>query len=229
MSSQVAANSIDALKDLRVAMVLYGEDTLGALGSIGAEIRRTVRWLHQEQPAYWQEQIKRRRDTLAMAKAELFRRKLASASGTLSTTQQEENVRRAEADVHEAERRLQMTRKWQTQINAAVLEYLGSTRRIKTLASGEVQRGADLLSRLIDSLEAYLQVSPPSGSGSTPASVPSTAAPTPAPKPTPAPAEFEAIATKMIDEEPAAEEPPADEAMDDLLLGGESGENEESE
>jgi hypothetical protein len=62
MSSQASVHSIDALKDLRVALALYGEDTLAALGAVEAEVRRTQRWLEEERPFYWQEQIKRRRE-----------------------------------------------------------------------------------------------------------------------------------------------------------------------
>ena len=215
MSSQIAVNSIDALKDLRVAMALYGEETLGALGAIGAELRRTVYWLQQERPAYWQDQIKRRREKVSSAKAELFRRQLSKTSGsTPSTTEQVENLRRAEASLEDAERRLMLTRKWQSQLNQAILEYHASTRRIKTLASGEVPGAVNLLTRLIDALEDYLRLSAPSGSGTASASAGSTSVTTPPPA-------FEAIATKMIDDEPppdVADSEESPESMDEESL-----------
>ena len=74
MSSQAEVHSIEALKDFRVALALYGEDTLAALGAVEAEVRRTVHWLEQDRPVYWQEQIKRRREQVAAAKSEVFRR-----------------------------------------------------------------------------------------------------------------------------------------------------------
>ncbi len=203
MSSQVAANSIEALKDLRVALALYNEDALGALGAIGAEIRRTVQWLQQDRPAYWQEQIKRRRERVASAKAELFRKQLAKSPGSsASTSEQVENVRRAELSLEDAEKRLALTRKWQAQLNQAVLEYYGTVRRIKSLAAGEVPSAINLLTRIIDSLEAYLRVSPVRSSSAEAAS-------------TTAPAEFETIAAQMIDQEPPAPEPTSDETTDD--------------
>ena len=66
MSSQASVRSIDTLKDLRVALALYGEDTLGASGAVEAEVRRTLRWLQEEQPVYWQDQIKRRREQVSI-------------------------------------------------------------------------------------------------------------------------------------------------------------------
>ena len=203
MSSPVAVNSIEALSDLRVALTLYGEDTLSALGAIGAEVRRTMVWLTQDRPVYWQEQIKRSHEQVSSAKAELFRRQLAKSSGSSAfMTEQVENVKRAEARLHDAEHRLVMTRKWQTQLHQAVLEYFGTVRRIKGMAAGEVPSAVNLLTRLIDSLEAYLRLAPPSGAGGSQSS-------------NLAPAEFQAIAAKMIEEEPPA--PP--ESTDDSAEG----------
>ncbi len=197
MSSPVAVRSIDSLKDLRVSLALFGEEALGALGAVGAELRRTAYWLQQDRPAFWQEQIKRRREEVSSAKAELFRRQLAKAPGSsLSDTDQVEKVRRAEANLQEAERRLILTRKWQVQLNQAVLEYHGSVRRIKTLAASDVPSAVNLLNRLVDALEAYLQETAPSTTNV----VSSTA---------PAPPAFATIATKMIEEAPP---PPPDDA-----------------
>ncbi|MGP0069052.1 MAG: hypothetical protein ACLQGP_36310 [Isosphaeraceae bacterium] len=228
MSSQVSVHSVEALKDLRVALALYGEDTLAALGAVGAEVRRTVRWLEQDRPAYWQDQIKRRRELVSQAKAELFRRQLQKRPDhTPAMSEQKENLHKAEASLQDAEKRLIMVRKWQPRLQHAVLEYHASVQRLKDLSATDVPSAVDLLSRLIDALEAYLLVQPPSGSGLEPAK-------------TRASAEMESIATKMLDEAPAAatvpnsgedmaegepsrairEEPDAPDAADERPLSG---------
>ena len=197
MSSQVSVHSVDALKDFRVALALYGEDTLAALGAIEAEVRRTVRWLEQERPAYWQEQIKRRREQVSQAKAELFKRQLQKRPDyTPPMSEQKENLHKAEASLQDAEKRLTMVRKWQPRLQHAVLEYHAGVQRLKDLSAADLPRAVDLLSRLIDALESYLSVQPPSGTGleSTPAR---------------ATAAMESIATKLLDEAPAATPPPS--------------------
>jgi hypothetical protein len=198
MSGQAEVHSIEALKDFRVALALYEEDTLAALGAVEAEVRRTVQWLQQDRPYYWQEQIKRRQEQLAAAKAEVFRRKLQKKPDySPSMSEPMEILRRAEASLHDAEKRLTLVRKWQPLLQHAVLEYHGSIQRIKELAANDVPRGRTVLTRLIDALEAYLQLAPPSGLGLAPdpaASVPATAAPAASP-------ELEAIATQVLDAE----------------------------
>jgi hypothetical protein len=164
MSSQASVRSIDTLKDLRVALALYGEDTLGAIGAVEAEVRRTLRWLQEERPVYWQEQIKRRREQVTMARAEVFRKNLQKRPDyNPPMSEQKENLRKAEASLQDAEKRLAAVKKWQPLFKQAVLEYHASVQRIKDLAAGDIPRAANLLSRIIDSLEAYLRVAPPLG------------------------------------------------------------------
>jgi hypothetical protein len=187
-SSQANVHSIDALKDLRTALALYGEDTLAALGAVEAEVRRTVRWLQEERPYYWQEQIKRRREQVSLAKSEVFRRQLQKRPDyTPPMSEQMDNLRRAEASLQDAEKRLAMVRKWQPALQHAVLEYHASVQRLKDLAATDVPSAVNLLTRLIDALEAYLRVQPPTGTGIEPAIGRATP-------------ELEAIATRILDE-----------------------------
>lgn len=201
MGSQAEVHSIDALKDFRTALALYSEDTRSALGAVEAEVRRTVQWLHQERPYYWQEQIKRRREMVASAKAEVFRRRLQKTPEySPSLSEPMEILRRAEASLQDAEKRLTLVRKWQPLFHQAVVEYHGGIQRIKDLAASDVPRALNALTRIIDALEAYLRVAPPSGLGTEPSPAQSqTMAQT---RTQPAPAEFETIASKVIDEEP---------------------------
>jgi hypothetical protein len=159
-------HSIEALKELRVALALFGDDALSALGAVDMEVRRTMQWLQQDRRMYWADQIKRRREQVAMAQAEVFRRKLTKTpEHSPSFSEQKELLRRAEASLRDAETRAALVKKWEPALQQAVFEYHGTTRRIKDLASGDVPRGMVLLERMIDALEAYLRVAPPSGGG----------------------------------------------------------------
>jgi hypothetical protein len=197
MSSQAAVHSIDELKNFRVALALYSEDTLATLGAVEAEVRRTLRWLDEERPAYWQDQIKRRRELVAMARADVFRKNLQKRPDHApAMSEQKENLRKAEASLQDAEKRLAMVRKWQPAFKHAVLEYHASVQRIKDQAAGDVPSAVNLLTRIVDALEAYLRVAPPSGVG-VGAAMPADRAVAPAP--------LVSIATTILDESAAAE------------------------
>jgi hypothetical protein len=166
MSSQATVLSVEALKQFRSALALYGEETLAALGAVEAEVRRTVLWLEQNRPGYWQDQIKRRRELVSQARGEVFRKKLQKRPDyTPPMSEQVENLRKAEASLMEAEKRLTMVRKWQPRLQHAVLEYHASIQRIKDLSATDVPNAALLLGRIVDAIEGYLRVQPPSGTG----------------------------------------------------------------
>jgi hypothetical protein len=167
MSSQATVLSVDALQQFRAGLALYGDDTLAALGAVDAEVRRTVLWLEQNRPAYWHEQIKRRREQVSQARADVYRKKLQKRPDyTPPMSEQVENLRKAEASLEEAEKRLAMVRKWQPRLQHAVLEYHASVQRLKDFTATDVPNAALLLGRIVEAIEAYLRVQPPAGAGS---------------------------------------------------------------
>lgn len=166
MSNQADVQSIDSLKDFRAAMAIFAEDALGALGAVEFEAKRTVQWLQHDRRDYWQQQIKRRKEQVAMARAEVFRRKLAkTADYTPAFSEQKEILRQAEESLRDAEMRAMAVKKWGPVLQQAIFEYHGTVRRMSNIASGDIPRAMGLLERLVESLEAYLRVTAPSGSG----------------------------------------------------------------
>jgi len=192
LSSQADVRSIEALGEFRVALALYAEEALGALGAVKSEAKRTVHWVTHDRKTFWAEQVKRRREAVA-------RRRLAKTpEHTPAMSEQKELLRQAEARLREAEAKVVLVRKWEPILQQAVLEVQASIRRISDLASGDVPRALHLLGRLVDALEAYVRVAPPSvaptlerGSG------------------------FEAIAGAILDEEATAEPDPEPEDESD--------------
>jgi hypothetical protein len=80
-------------------------------------------------------------------------------------------------------------------LDHAVLEYHASVQRLKDLSAADVPSAVNLMTRMIDALEAYLRVAPPTdlGSGAEPGA--STRA---------APPRLIAIAAQIVDENEAA-------------------------
>ena len=163
MSEQAAVRSIEALRDFRAALATFAEEALAALGAVDMEVRRTVQWVQHDRREYWLGQIKRRREQVAMAQAEVFRRKLAKTDDyTPAMSEQKELLRKAEAGLREAEHRAGLVKKWEPALQQAIFEYRGTTRRISNLAGGDVPRAIAVMARIVEALEAYLQEAPPS-------------------------------------------------------------------
>ncbi len=164
MSSQADVRSIEALKEFRAILTLYAEEAQGALGAVKMEARRTLNWLQHDRKTYWNEQIKRRREQVSSARAEVARRKLAKTpEHTPAFSEQKELLRQAEAGLREAEAKVMLIKKWEPALQQAALELHAGIARISHLSGTDVPRAAMLLGKLIDALEAYTRVAPPSG------------------------------------------------------------------
>ena len=206
MSSQADVRSIEALKDFRAALAIYAEEALGGLASVGMEAKRTVHWVAHDRRDYWINEVKRGRERVSAARAEVSKRRMAQSAGSGSSFgEQKEILRAAEARLREAESKVILVRKWEPILAQAILEMKASTRRLGDLAGGDVPRAIASLTRMVDALEAYLRESPPDG---LPPALPSIAAAILAEDPEPMP-EAAAAETEPLPDLPEPDEPEA--------------------
>jgi hypothetical protein len=163
MSESANVTSIEAIKDFRASLCRFGEDVRNALGEVEMEIRRALDWILHQQPAFWQMQIKRRKEDLSQAQAELFRRRLQAGPGReVHDTEQKEAVRAAQRRLLEAEQKLETVKKWGPAFQHAVSEYQARARPTGDMLGSELQKALALLDRMTGALDAYVNMAPPS-------------------------------------------------------------------
>jgi hypothetical protein len=162
MSQSANVRSIEAIKDFRIALTNFAEDAHNALSSVEMEIRRTRDWLQRDQLVYWQSQLKRRNEHVAMARTELHRRRLSqNNSDAISDTEQKENLKAAQRRVDEAEQKLQLVKKWVPILDHAISEYHSTSQPLGDRLTGSLVNSLTLLDRLVATLESYLAIAPP--------------------------------------------------------------------
>jgi methionyl-tRNA synthetase len=187
MAQRAHVNSIDAIRDVRAALIRFVDEARNALGATDVQINRNLNWILQEQPAYWKMEIKRRQQALSEARAALHRKRLQARPGSaVQDTEEKELLRKAEHRLEEAEQKLEKVKKWAPVFQHAVNEYFGRSRPFGDYLSGDLQRSIEVLDRMITALDAYVAMAPPSmpnltpESGTTPGTTPM-AAPSAAP------------------------------------------------
>jgi hypothetical protein len=210
MSQSANVNSIDAIKDFRASYCRFAEDTKNALGAVDMEVRRALEWLLHDRPMYWQMEIKRSKEALSEAQAELFRRKLQARPGSeVRDTEQKEKVRKAKHRLEAAEAKLEIVKKWTPVFQHAVTEYQARSRPTADMLEGDVKLALSLLDRMATALDAYIATAPPSVGANEPIASAASGAPattSQAPESAARPGDVEAPKT----EEAAA--PPLEEA-----------------
>lgn len=166
MAETADVRSIDALRDLRAALVRFIDDAKGGLNDVDFDIRRTLDWVQNGQRLHWQGEIKRWEQKLSQAKAELHRKKLSAFQGRKPDTSQEEKaVKYAESRVEEGHAKLKLLKRRLPELQHAVQQYRGRSQPLADMLEGDVVKAIARLDRMVDALEAYLSLRAPSGAG----------------------------------------------------------------
>ncbi len=162
MSLPVNVRSVEVLAEFRAHLRQFGDDARNALAAVEMEISRMADWLANDRRLHWQGEIRRRRDDLAAARAELNRKKTGNLLGNEGNlAEPKENVREATRRLEEAEHKLERVRRWAPQLQQAIMEYRGQSRPLADMVDGELEHSLGLLDRMIRALEEYAEGRPP--------------------------------------------------------------------
>ena len=162
MAESAKVLSIQSLKDFRVALVTFTEEARNALGGVDMELKRMRDWLERDQLSYWQMQVKRRHEAMMMARTELYRRRISQqGSDAISDTEQKEALKEAQRRLRIAEEKVEAVKKLIPIFHHAMAEYVSRAAPLTDHLSGGVDRSLGSLTKMIDSLEAYLALNAP--------------------------------------------------------------------
>lgn len=158
-----AANltSLEHLRDFREAWIEFLATAEEALISMDGDVRRATGQIEDHLVA-WQRLARQREEQLGEKKLVLNRRKLSKTFGRpVDTTAEEEDVRKAQRRLQEAQEKLAAIKKWQPIIARAVLDYEGPKQQLNVMLTTDAEKGTAFLDNKIQAVESYLAVQGP--------------------------------------------------------------------
>ena len=163
MSRSANVQSIQTLRDFKVAMITFGEDARNALSGVEMDLRKMRDFLERDQLGYWQMQIKRRNEEVMQARADLHRRKISQqGSDAVSDSEQKEALREAMKRLRIAEEKVALIKRLIPQLHHAIAEYHSHSQPLGDHITGGFEKSLSVLERMILSLEAYVATTAPS-------------------------------------------------------------------
>lgn len=163
MSTQARIYNSKALLDAKAALVKFAEQVTGALASVDSDISRLSQWLHQERPAYWKHEIRRREDKVLAAKTEIQRKIISQAPEPPSLVLERKVLQRAVASTEQARQRLEKVKQWAPRWERDALLYKTSTSGLSEALYRDIPAALARLEQMLLSLEAYARLAPPTG------------------------------------------------------------------
>ncbi len=166
--------SIQAVRDLRPALVHFAQDVARALGEADAGIARAIGQVESDLPARWTRELARRREQLARAK-DAWRAKTMfkdSSGKPPSAVDERVEVERWTRQVEEAQGKLEACRRWRSALAQHQEQFRAKVRSARDLSPMMTELAVHELDRLMAAIEGYLALQGPAGgaasSGGTP-------------------------------------------------------------
>lgn len=160
-SGRANVQSIDALRDTRLALIAFGERTDAALADLRSKIDRTLAWLEQDRPLYWREQERRAYDLVASTRIAYETCRMRTVGGRHSECIEEKVAhQRAKARLEHCQRKIEIVRRWNAEAGRQADEFRGRVGPLKRTLEDDLPNLVALVTRMIDSLEAYADVRP---------------------------------------------------------------------
>ena len=148
--------SIDAIVAFRAAVIAFLDRGPAALGSLRQETHRTMMWLEQEQPRYWQEELRKGYDRIASARTALDACRMRTVAGHRSACIEEQvALRKAKERVDYCQEQADITRRWALRAREEADEFLGKIAPLDRSFQQDVPNMVALLERMILAIEAY--------------------------------------------------------------------------
>ncbi len=175
MNQGAHVRSVEALGDLRTAIVSFEEEAGAALSMAEADIVRTIDWVRADRIPYWKREIMRREELLTRAKSDLARAQLTNhAMGPKSTVDERKAIARAREQVGEAQRKLKASQRWFRDLEKQYTLYKGRVAAMQRLVAADLPKARSELEVMARTLDQYLAIAS-DGTGAESASVRSVA------------------------------------------------------
>lgn len=154
-------HSIDALRDVRLALIAFGERAESALGELRSKIDRTLAWLEQDRPLYWREQERRAYDGVASARVAYETCRMKTVGGRHSECIEEKvALQKAKQRLEHCKEKMEVVRRWVVEAGRQVDEYRGRSGPLQRRLDEELPNAIAMIARMIDALEAYADIHP---------------------------------------------------------------------
>jgi len=158
MSAPGNANvqSLDVLRDVRLALILFQERATSALGGLRTKIDRTRAWLEQDRPLYWRDRERRAYDGVASTRVAHDLCRLRTVGGRHPECIEEKvALQRAKARLEYCQQKVDVVRRVNVEVGQQADDYRGRSGPLQRRLDEDIPNVLAMLSRMIDAIEAY--------------------------------------------------------------------------
>ena len=171
---EARVESIEAIANFKRALYKFAEAANSSLTDAEADLVGVHRWLETEQRVYWQNNVRKASELVSRCEEALRHKRIfKDASGrTPSAVDEEKALAKARRMKEHAEEKLENVRRYTPRLQREIMLYKGQVQRFATFVASDIPGAAAKLDKMVDALEAYVNLAAADASASTPVSQP---------------------------------------------------------
>lgn len=160
MGKSARVSAIEVLREVKGALKAFETNARAALSEVDADVQRTGDWLRMQQLPHWQKEIRKRSEEVAQARSDLLRKQLSAMQENPTCVDERRALEAAKASHEEAQRKLQVVRKWITLWDREATLYKGQTQPLADTLMRDIPEGCARLDRMSGALSQYVAIAP---------------------------------------------------------------------
>ncbi len=163
--------SIEALRQLKAALLLFAEEVSEGIVALELEGRRPMEWIEHDRAQYWPREEKKANDSVAEA-----RLALQKAEATIDATQtkychdERKRLEKCKRRWRLCEEKVVAVKRWRPRIGKETMEFQVQVAKVRSWFESDFVQSVAHIERMIAALDRYIQQAAPGGSESAPAS-----------------------------------------------------------
>lgn len=149
----VKVRSVDAIEQFRRRLIVYISRSKPLVEDAWDDVSRIREWLKVDRRLYWENELRRRKQALQEAQERYFGARLSSFRE--ATSLELLALRKAQANLEAAEKKLRLIKKWSSEFENAVWPLLKQLETLQSSLSSELPAAARRMEQLVSILDDY--------------------------------------------------------------------------
>ena len=172
--AEARVESIEAVAHFKRALYKFAEAANAALTDAEAEMSEVHRWLETEQRVYWANNVRKATELVSRCEDALRQKKIFkdSSGRTPSAVDEEKALAKARRMKELAEEKLENVRRYTPRVQREIMLYKGQVQRFATFVVADIPAAAGKLDKMVEKLEAYVNLAAGDASVQSPMSQP---------------------------------------------------------
>jgi chromosome segregation ATPase len=158
MPERAHITSVEALEAFRATLLIYLSKARPALEEVSADVARMRMWLQNDQRIHWEGQVRRRTRAVEEAQQALFGARISNLRE--ATDGEQKALQKARRALQEAEEKLRRLKQWNREFDNRVQPMVKEMDKTHTVLTTDMVRAVTFLTKAVETLQDYADVSP---------------------------------------------------------------------